>query len=441
VEPTVAKFEGAAEPAVAVGRSATKVKRILQSAGLGLVVQHWIALETRAIPSLFILIAQAFPSLAFLVSFLSDRIRFYWLLIVFLVVYLLWRTRKHQLEPKQKATLRRILSYLKPHWPYVAALSTAIVAAAALDLAQPWIIAILLVGEVLLKSNLGFLPLVVGLLVGTFVVKEIASFFKDYLSEVLSQKTVHRLRTDLYQTVELLPVTYLDSSRTGEMISRVVSDTNEVEKVLSDDMANLISNAVTVSGAIVLLFVVDFNLALLVAPVAAVMVIVVNLFKKRIKQASRRIREAVAELTAKAFEVVSGLRIVKSFVMEHHEANAFRERSFAISKARVRLARLAGAYGSTVDFLTLCALVAVVWVGAPAVVSRGLSLAAFIAFLSYMDKMFKPLVLLSKVNLTFQKVSAAGDRIFELMDSEVEVLETPTPWSRRPRRAGSSSIT
>ena len=172
MEPTVAKFEGAAEPAVAVGRSATKVKRILQSAGLGLVVQHWIALETRAIPSLFILIAQAFPSLAFLVSFLSDRIRFYWLLIVFLVVYLLWRTRKHQLEPKQKATLRRILSYLKPHWPYVAALSTAIVAAAALDLAQPWIIAILLVGEVLLKSNLGFLPLVVGLLVGTFVVKE-----------------------------------------------------------------------------------------------------------------------------------------------------------------------------------------------------------------------------------------------------------------------------
>jgi len=425
VEPTVAKFEGAAEPAVAVGRSATKVKRILQSAGLGLVVQHWIALETRAIPSLFILIAQAFPSLAFLVSFLSDRIRFYWLLIVFLVVYLLWRTRKHQLEPKQKATLRRILSYLKPHWPYVAALSTAIVAAAALDLAQPWIIAILLVGEVLLKSNLGFLPLVVGLLVGTFVVKEIASFFKDYLSEVLSQKTVHRLRTDLYQTVELLPVTYLDSSRTGEMISRVVSDTNEVEKVLSDDMANLISNAVTVSGAIVLLFVVDFNLALFVAPFAAVMVIVVNLFKKRIKQASRRIREAVAELTAKAFEVVSGLRIVKSFVMEQHEANAFRDRSFAISKARVRLARLAGAYGSTVDFLTLCALVAVVWVGAPAVVSRGLSLAAFIAFLSYMDKMFKPLVLLSKVNLTFQKVSAAGDRIFELMDSEVEVLETP----------------
>src|SRR5439155_898483 len=169
---------------------------------------------------------------------------------------------------------------------------------------------------------LGILPLVVGLLVGTFVVKEIASFFKDYLSEVLSQKTVHRLRTDLYQTVELLPVTYLDSSRTGEMISRVVSDTNEVEKVLSDDMANLISNAVTVSGAIVLLFVVDFNLALFVAPFAAVMVIVVNLFKKRIKQASRRIREAVAELTAKAFEVVSGLRIVKSFVMEHHEADA-----------------------------------------------------------------------------------------------------------------------
>src|SRR5205814_8758839 len=148
------------------------------------------------------------------------------------------------------------------------------------------------------------------------------------------------------------------------------SDTNEVERVLTDNVADFLTNAVMVAGALGLLFFVNARLALLVTPPALVMVIVVNRFKKRIKQASRRIREAVAELTAKAFEVVSGLRIVKSFVMEHHEANAFRERSFAISKARVRLARLAGAYGSTVDFLTLCALVAVVWVGAPAVVSR-----------------------------------------------------------------------
>src|SRR5439155_225631 len=172
-----------------------------------------------------------------------------------------------------------------------------------------------------------------------------------------------------------------------------------------------------------LLFFVNARLALLVTPPALVMVIVVNRFKKSIKQSSRKIREAVAELTAKAFEVISGLRIVKSFRMEHHEANAFRDRSWAIARAKVRLARLSGAYSSTVDFLTLCSLAVFVWFSAPAVISGDLTVAVAVAFLGYMDKVFKPLVVLSKVNFTVQKAVAAADRIFEFMDGDVHASE------------------
>src|SRR2546427_522123 len=250
------------------------------------------------------------------------------------------------------------------------------------------------------------------------------SAVQDYLSEILAQKTVHKLRSDLYENIERMPMSFLDTSRSGELISRVVSDTNEVERVLTDNVADFVSNAVMVAGAISLLFFVNARLALLVTPPALVMVIVVNRFKKSIKQSSRKIREAVAELTAKAFEVISGLRIVKSFRMEHHEANAFRDRSWAIARAKVRLARLSGAYSSTVDFLTLCSLAVFVWFSAPAVVT-GVTVAAAYAFLGYMDKVFKPLVVLSKVNFTVQKAVAAADRIFEFMDAKVEILDAP----------------
>ncbi len=328
-------------------------------------------------------------------------------------------------EPVRKQTLRRLLSYVRPHWPYAAGVMAGLVMAALMDLTQVWILAFLFIGQVVRLGHVELLPNVLLLLGTTFAVKEVSSFVKDYLSEILAQKTVHRLRSDLYENIERMPMSFLDTSRSGELISRVVSDTNEVERVLTDNVADFLSNAVMVAGALGLLFFVNARLALLVTPPALVMVIVVNRFKKSIKQTSRKIREAVAELTAKAFEVISGLRIVKSFRMEHHEANAFRDRSWAIARAKVRLARLSGAYSSTVDFLTLCSLAVFVWFSAPAVISGDLTVAVAVAFLGYMDKVFKPLVVLSKVNFTVQKAVAAADRIFEFMDAKVEILEAP----------------
>ena len=327
--------------------------------------------------------------------------------------------------PGRTRTLGRLLSYVRPHWPYAAAVFAAIVTAASMDLTQVWILSFLFIGQVARLGHAELLPTVLLLLGATFAFKEVATFLKDYLSEILAQKTVHRLRSDLYENIERMPMNFLDGSRSGELVSRVVSDTNEVEKVLTDNVADFVTNAVMVAGALGLLFLVNVKFALLVTPAALFMVVVVNRFKKAIKQVSKKIREAVADLTAKAFEVVSGLRIVKSFRMEHHEASAFRDRSLAIAKAKVRLARLSGAYSSAVDLLTFGSLAALIWFSAPAVVSGTLTVEALVAFLGYMGKVFNPLVVLSKVNFTVQKAVAAGDRIFEFMDAKVEILDAP----------------
>src|SRR5207237_5378115 len=133
-----------------------------------------------------------------------------------------------------------------------------------------------------------------------------------YLSEILSQRTIHRLRSDVYQHIELLTVGVFDKSHSGDVVSRLVSDTTEVEKFMEEDVAGFVSNAVTVAGALGLLFLVDQRLTLLVAPACVVLVIVVNLFKRTIKRFTARIREAFAELTSPAFEVCSGIRSVMS---------------------------------------------------------------------------------------------------------------------------------
>ena len=208
-------------------------------------------------------------------------------------------------------------------------------------------------------------------------------------------------------------------------MSRVVSDTGEVEKVMESDVSDFIQNVATVAGAVVILFLVNLKLTLLVLPVCFALIIVVSLFKRTIKRFSLRIREAFAELTSKTFEVFSGIRIVKGFGLEDHQETEFRDRSLRIVKAKLRLARLSGLYSSSVDLLMLLALLGEVWFSVPAVVSGALKLGALVAFLGEMEKMFKPLVQVSKENLKIQQALAAADRVFELMDRDAEVLEAP----------------
>jgi len=326
---------------------------------------------------------------------------------------------------KPKGTLRKLFSYLKPHWPYVLAIGIAMAASDALNLAQPWIIGFLLFGNVIALRNIAFLPTVIAMLGGAFFAKQILDFVDQYLTEILASKTVHGLRTQVYQHIQHLPVQFLDHSRSGELISRVMSDTNEIESVMTSDLSALGANFGMVAGASILLFYASPRIALTVVPFIIGMVIVVNLFKRRIKRASRRIREAVGDLSARAYEVLSNLRIVKSFTMEEEETKDFRNKSLAIVKSNIGLAKLSSIYGSAVDAVTTLALLTLIVVAVPDVLNGALTLGALVAFLGLLDKMFSPLIALSKSNFKFQKATAAGDRIFEITETKPEVLDVP----------------
>ncbi len=330
---------------------------------------------------------------------------------------------------KPKGTLRKLFSYLRPHWPYVLSIGIAMATSDALNLAQPWIIGFLLFGNVIALRNMAFLPTVIALLGGAFFAKQILDFVDQYLTEILASKTVHGLRTQVYQHIQHLPVQFLDHSRSGELISRVMSDTNEIESVLTSDLSSLGADFGMVAGASVLLFYASPRIALMVVPFIIGMVIVVNLFKRRIKRGSRRIREAIGNLSARAYEVMSNLRIVKSFTMEEEEARDFRGKSLAIVKSNISLAKLSSVYGSAVDAVTTLALLTLIVVAVPDVLNGALTLGALVAFLGLLDKMFSPLISLSKSNFKFQKATAAGDRIFEILETKPEVLDVPGAYA------------
>ncbi len=337
---------------------------------------------------------------------------------------------------RPRSTLLRLLYYLRPNWAYSVATGLVIVTTTALDLVQPWVMGFLLVGEVIVGKNLTLLPLVVTLLASAYIAKQATGYLQAYLTAVLGQRILHALRYDLYTNLEHLRVRFFDDNRAGDLVSRVISDTEEVENMITG-LSGLGADVVKVAGIFVLIFYVNLGLALFVVPLAATLPLVVILFKKTIKRSSRRIRDAVGDLAAKVDETVSGIRIVKSFSMEQHEASKFHSKSSGILRSKVKLVNLSQIYSTTLDLIAVLAVLLVISAGAPSVVSGTLTLGALIAFLGFVNQLFNPIINLSKANFTFQKANAAGERIFEIMDSESEtpeILENADPAEFSPAK-------
>ena len=334
-----------------------------------------------------------------------------------------------------RSVLPRLFSYLRPSWVYVVLVGVTVVMATVLDLVQPWIMGFLLVQDVIVERNLTLLPLVVTLLASAYIGRQVAGYLQGYFSGVLGQRTLHALRYDLYRNLEQLRIRFFDNNRAGDLVSRVISDTEEVENMMTG-VSGMGADAVKVAGIFIVIFFVNFQLSLLVVPLAAALPIVVNLFRKTIKRSSRRIREAVGDLAAKVDETVSGIRIVKSFSMEQQEATRFRGKSLGILKSQMRLVNLSQIYSSVLNLFTVFAVLIVIALGAPSAVYGTLSLGALIAFLGYVNQLFTPIISLSKANLNFQRANAAGERIFEIMDSEPETPET----LRNPDQSESPAI-
>jgi ABC-type multidrug transport system fused ATPase/permease subunit len=336
--------------------------------------------------------------------------------------FFVWLKRRKP-TPLPKRTMRRLLAYVKPNWGYVLVIVIMLLASSSLDLAQPWIRGFLLFNGVIAQKNLGFLPFVLAIIAVTFAASQVTGFMRDYFTEVLSQKVLHNLRVDLFQHIERLPLRFHEQTQSGDLVSRILSDTDEVQSIMTDQLTSLVADLITVLGSIALLFYVGPSMAITIVPVIVALVIVVNLFKRRIKRSSRSIRQAVSQLYSRVYEVLPGIRIVKSFSQEDAETKDFQKRSRAIWKSNVSLQKLSSFYSSTVDLMTTLALLAMLSIAVPQVVYGSMTLGALVAFIGYMDKLFSPLVDLSKSNFKFQKALTAGDRIFELMDQKAEDLE------------------
>ncbi len=235
----------------------------------------------------------------------------------------------------------------------------------------------------------------------------------------------YTLRNRMYWHLLRQPAGYFDRWQTGQLMSRAMSDIQNVRMFLGYGLVFFTTNVFVLAAVTVLLFVLDWSLALLSLAFLPLLLIVALRFSRKLHPVLRDVQQKIADVTTVAEENVTGSRIVKIFAREDDELEKFSARSRAVFDASISAARLRAFYVPLIGFLPNIAVAVLLYFGARAVIDGTLSLGSLVAFYTYLMMLIYPAQVLGWLTGLMQRAIASGERVYEILDTPLEMTDAP----------------
>jgi len=240
------------------------------------------------------------------------------------------------------------------------------------------------------------------------------------LGAQLQEYVTRDLRNALYAHLQRLPLGFFVRTKTGDILARVLNDTQQTKQVITQAVTQSIQSAAVVVTTVVVLLKMSWQLTLLALVVAPILIGLLQPLLRKLRKGHRRLSNQYGEMTAVVQESVSGIRLVKSFGGEEYEEGRFREGSGRYARGMVRVTRLAVLAQPITETVGTAVAVTILWAGARMVDADTLTGSVLITFLILVMRMLQPLKQLSQVPTVAQQSLAAAERIFEVLDSPTE---------------------
>ncbi len=337
-------------------------------------------------------------------------------------------------------TLYRMLKYLRPYWRQFLLSFVALLISTAVNLTIPRLFGRNLIDEILTRDkSIAMLNLLAGAIILLFLVKGIASYGQGYLNSYVGQRLIMDLRNQIFGHLQKLSLAFHETVRTGELIARATNDVALVQMGFPIRLMDLLQQSLMLIGALFSIFSIHWKLASLMIIVLPVLGLVVNRFGARIRQLTRTVQEKIADLTSILQETLVGIRIVKAFGMEKHEARRFAEENDANFQVTMKSAQLSATLTPFLELLSAFGMTVVIWYGGLEVIRGHLSIGKLIEFFTYLGLAAQPISNLGGSFANLQQSLAAGDRIFSLLDIEADIDDAPDAV-RLPRLSGRVSF-
>ena len=286
--------------------------------------------------------------------------------------------------------LRRLLRYVAPHRGILAAALAALVLGTACQLAGPYIIKIVIDRHITpgpLSGMEGWVLLFLGAILGAMGFL----YLQMYAVSVLGQRVILAIRKEMFSRVQRLPVSWFDRTPTGRMMTRLTSDVEALQELISSGLVSTIGDAALLAGTAAILLGMNARLALVVFSVLPLLVLFVELIKRRIRGANREARRKLARMNAFLQEHVTGVAVVKAFGKEDRSDGDFDARNADYIAENIRLTNFYSLFFPGVELFASIAVALLIWRGGENVISGAITFGTLVAFLEYAQRFYNPI--------------------------------------------------
>jgi subfamily B ATP-binding cassette protein MsbA len=264
---------------------------------------------------------------------------------------------------------------------------------------------------------------------GLVVLQGLCSMGHSYLTAWISQRIVADFRQHLFAHLHTLSVSFFAHRRTGELLSRLMNDVTVIQSVVTETPIDSAKQFVTFVGGIAFLLTMNWRLCLLILVLLPLLVLVAKFFGRRLKSLSASIQDQTAALSTLIEEVISGIRIVKSFVQTQREETRFAIQVERTLSTTMQRAGIMAVFIPVISLLTFSAAAAVLWYGGRQVIDGSVSPGDLFAFVLFAGILIGPFSSAARVFAQIREAQGATQRVFEILDTRSEVSDSPTAVS------------
>jgi subfamily B ATP-binding cassette protein MsbA len=320
--------------------------------------------------------------------------------------------------------LKRLFGYVTPYWKILILSAVLLVGRAGMELVPP-LFQKAIVDQVIVAGDLSRLAPLIGLLVVVYALIQLIRVADNYVRHSLGERFIFDMRVSLYAYLQRLSLSFFERTSTGELMSRVTNDVNALEQFVTHGTALTAVDLLRLMGATVVLFILNWQLALLVIIPVPLLAVGLRAFNTRVRPVYRQVRHRLGDINAQLQDNLAGMKVIQAFGQEERALQRFTTESEEYYQARVKGIWYWSTFFPAMSFVASLGTVIVLGAGSVMVVNGSLSLGTLVAFLAYMASFYEPINRLTEVDDIFQQAIAAGERIFELLDTAPDIQDTP----------------
>jgi len=343
--------------------------------------------------------------------------------------------------------MRRLLTYLRPYkWHVVIAL-VAIVLKSVADVLGPFLTKIAIdkylakapnshswIGDRLSSAPLVGIAQIGGLYIGLLIFTFVLEFIQTYTMQWTGQKVMFDLRSQIFRHLQHMHVAFFDKNPVGRLVTRVTTDVDALNEMFTAGVVSIFEDIFVLAGIVGIMLHMNWKLALITFAVLPLILIATKIFRDKVRDSYRRIRTAIARINSYLQEAISGMLVLQLFNREKRAFKQFSDINASHMEAFKDAIMAYAVYYPVVEILSAIAIASIIWFGGIGVIKGIATLGVLVAFMQYAQRFFRPIQDLSEKYNILQSAMAAGERVFKLLDTPVDVVSPLRP--KKPQGPG-----